>query len=154
MATLNMDNYSSIQDSEKKIGPAKQNGRVKCLIDEITLAADVAANDELLMSKLPETAVILDAYIKSGNLGTQGKFDLGLKAHQLLDGSQVAEDQDSLVFDADAGGQAVKQDASLSSVALGSQIGKGGAQPFLTCTESSDAGTGVKVQVVIVYSLP
>ena len=155
MALFNMDNLESISVNEEKIGPGKQNARVKCVMDEFTLTAELGVGDEFLMSKIPETALILDAYIKIPvSLGTQGKLDMGLKAHVDLAGVSVSEDLDSLVFDADAGGQAVLQRASLTSVALLSQIGLGGAQPFLRASEISDAGIGDKIQAMVIYLLP
>lgn len=150
-----MDNLRTFATDEKKIDPAKQNARVKTIVDEFTLTAEMIVTDEFLMSLIPETALLLDAYIKIPvSLGTQGKLDMGLKAHVDLAGNAVAEDFDSLVFDADAGGQAVLQRSALTSVALLSQIGKGGAQPFLRASELSDVGIGKKIQAVVRYSLP
>ena len=63
MATFNMDNYAAITDSEVKVGPSKQNARVKCIIDEYTLGAELAINDELLLNKIPESAILVDAYV-------------------------------------------------------------------------------------------
>lgn len=155
MADFNMDNLESISVDERKIGPAKQNARVKCVMDEFTLTAEMASGDEYLMVKIPETAIILDAYIKIPvSLGTSGKLDMGLKAHIDLDGNAIAEDLDALVFDADAGGQAVLKRSDLTSVALLRQIGKGGAQPFLRASELSDVGDGLKIQAVVTYLLP
>ena len=93
MATFNMDNYAAITDSEVKVGPSKQNARVKCIIDEYTLGAELAINDELLLNKIPESAILVDAYVWiPASLGTTGIVSMGLKAYTDLDGNTVAED--------------------------------------------------------------
>ena len=100
------------------------------------------------------TAKITDVSAFSPMFTELLSLDMGLKAHVDLAGVSVSEDLDSLVFDADAGGQAVLQRASLTSVALLSQIGLGGAQPFLRASEISDAGIGDKIQAMVIYLLP
>jgi hypothetical protein len=153
MAEFNMDNYSAYADDSGKATPNEVNARVKCLIDEYTLLAELSVNDELLLHKLPEGAKIIDAILDSDQLGTTGILDLGLKAYTNKAGSSVAEDADALIASADAGGQAVKAKMAAGAAGFGAEIGKGGAQPFVTCTEASDAGTGDTIRVVILYSL-
>jgi len=154
MTIFNMDNFKTTSVDEKKIGPSKFNGEVHTIMDEFTLTAEMAIGDEYLMPFIPETALILDAYIRvPASLGTTGKLDMGLKAHVDLGGVAVVEDIDSLVFDADAGGQAVLQRSALNAALL-SQIGLGGAQPFLRASEASDVGIGLKIQATVRYLLP
>ena len=153
MTTLFMDEFDEFQNNDGKADPGKVNAKLRIIVDEITLAADGAINDEILMSKIPEGARIVDAYIRSDDLGAAGILDFGLKAHTNKAGDAVSEDQDSLVQQADAGGQAVLKRALLGCVGIGLEIGVGGAQPFLKFTEASDAGVGDTIQAVVIYSL-
>lgn len=153
MTDYNMDNYSAYADDSGKSDPNNINAKVKCLYDEFTLTAELAVNDELLMHNLPEGARIIDAYIHSDQLGTTGILDLGLKAYTNKDGSSVSEDSDALVASADAGGQAVLGKMAAGAAGASAEIGKGGAQVFLTCTEASDAGIGDKVRAAVFYLL-
>lgn len=148
-----MDNYSAFADDNGKADPHNINARVKCLYDEFTLTAELAVNDELLMHKLPEGARIIDAYIHSDQLGTTGILDLGLKAYTDKDGNTVSEDSDALVASADAGGQAVLAKMAAGAAGASAEIGYGGAQAFLICTEASDAGIGDTVRAAIFYLL-
>lgn len=153
MTVRKMDNFSQFSDDEKKIDPGKQNTGLKIIVDEITLTVELILADEYLMTPIPEGATLVDAYIKSPSLGTQGKLEMGLKEYVNKAGVTVAEDVNSLVDDADAGGQAVLKRSDLLSDALSAEIGKGGAQPFLKPLETSDVGIGKKVQAVVIYSL-
>ena len=124
--------------------------------DSYTLAADLAVNDEILLADLPEGAKLLDAVVKSPSLGTTGILEMGIKASEDRDGNTLAEDSDYLVDSADAGGQAVfaRMGASAANLEPGFGVTLGQAtQPYLLCTEASDAGTGVKIEVAIYYSL-
>lgn len=153
MADFNMDNLESILVDERKVGPGKQNAHVRALTDEFIFTAEMAANDEYLMNNIPEGAIIVDAYIKLPNVGATGIVEMGLKAHVLLDGSAEVEDSNSLVIAADGGGQDALKRSDLTSVALGKQIGKGGAQAFIKVTELSTAAIGVKMVAVIKYMM-
>lgn len=150
-----MDNYNAIQVNDTKVDPSMQNAKKKVVFDEYVLLAELAVNDELLMNKIPEGAIILDAgcFIPT-TLGATGIIDMGLKAHVDKDGSAVAEDSDSLIQQADGGGQAVYDKSGIGAVGIGKKIGKGGAQPFLICTELSAAGTGIKISAYVEYMLP
>ena len=150
MADLNMSNRAVVVNGGK-ISPGNYNASKKGIYDELTLVAELAVNDELLMDKIPEGARIINAFVKSDSLGVTGILDLGLKAYVNKAAVTIAEDQDSLVDQADAGGQKVLKNSGLNSVAIGAIVGKGGAQPFLKCTELSTAGTGIKVIAVIEY---
>ena len=103
MADLNMDNYA-IKLADNKVDPSKQNAKKKAVYDKYTLLAELAVNDELPMNLIPEGALILDAGVKIGaTLGASGILDMGLKSYVNRAGTTVAEDQDSLIQQADGG---------------------------------------------------
>ena len=155
MTILNGKNYNDITVLEKKIQPSKQNARVKCIVEEYTFLGEASIGDTILLSKIPESATILSAKVFiPASLGTTGIFHLGLAAHVDKDGTAVALDDDSLVQSADGGGQAANKSDALGSVGLFKEIGLGGAQPYLYASEATDAATGLKIHVVIEYSLP
>jgi hypothetical protein len=154
MAILNGDNYGANLDNfpPEKIAPSKINNEMGVLTEEITLAAELAVNDEVLGPFIPEGAKIIDAYVKiDSSTGAGGIVDLGYKAGLDRDGNAVGEDQNALVDQADAGGQAVLERADQDSAGIGLIVGKGGLQSFLKCTEATTTGTGVKVSYAISY---
>lgn len=154
MAIFKMDNYTEFNVNDGKVGPGMQNAGESIVFDEYTLLAELAVNDELLLPEIPEGAVLLNAKVKiPATLGASGILDMGLKAHVDRDGNAVAEDQDSLIQQADGGGQAVLDESGIGAVGIGTKIGLGGAQPFLKCTEVSTAGTGIKIQAWVEYSI-
>lgn len=156
MAEFNAEQYNAITVSEDKIAPSYQNARKKVVLDKYTFTANVISiGDEILFSKIPESAIITNAKIFiPASLGTTGVFSMGLKAHVDLDGATVAEDNDSLVDGADGGGQAAVKESTLACVGLYKKIGKGGAQPFLYCDEATDAANGLDIWMEVEYALP
>jgi len=154
MSDDNMNAYEEIANGSGQSDPGN-HGKVRASYDELDLTENVVAiGDKLSMPLIPEGARIIDAWIKSDNLGTAGIFDMGLDAHVDRDGDTVADDADSLVSDADAGGQAVFQRAGLGNVGIGKLIGKGGAQPYLIATEATNAALGDRIRACVLYIAP
>jgi len=153
MATeFNMDNYNEFKVNGGKVAPGMQNAKIKTVFDEYTLAAELVVDDTFLMPSIPEGALIIEAGIFiDTTLGTSGILDMGLAAHVDNLGADVAANSDSLIQQADGGGQAVMDKSGIGAAAIGKKIGKGGAQPSLIVTEVSTAGTGVKIQAWVSY---
>jgi len=156
MSETNMTQYSAITDSGNKVEPSYVNARKKVMVDRYTFSgnAGVSIGDTFLMNKIPENALILGAKIFCPSLGTAGIFSLGLAAYTNRDGTSVSADNNSLVNQADAGGQVVNKSDDLNSVAIGKEIGAGGAQPYLYCDEAPDAEDGVEIIAIVEYALP
>lgn len=153
MATLDSVNYAK-EKAGSKVAPGEQNGRVKGNYDSYSLGGSVIANnDEIESIKIPEGAIIVDAWLKSPSMGATGIFNLGLRAFEDADEASVAEDADGLVQAADAGGQAVMKRADLTSALIGKKVGKGGARVFVQCSEVTVATSG-KVEWFVDYLLP
>jgi len=153
MAELQMVN-KALKDADVKIDPSKHDSKVKCIIDEYTFLGETSIGDELNMTKIPEGAKILGAHVFCpASLGTTGIFQMGLRSYVNKAGTTVAEDNDSLVQAADAGGQAVLKEQALGSVALHKEVGLGGVEPFLYASEATDAATGLKIYSAVFYSL-
>ena len=153
MAILIGDNTKLYAGFPKlKIAPNEINNQLDCLTEEITLTAELAANDEILGPILPEGCKVIDAMVRiPASLGGGGILTLGHKAGVDLDGNAIGEDDNSFVTNADAGGQAVLERSGPDSVGIHLKPGKGGLQTFLKCTEASTAGVGVKISYSITY---
>jgi DhnA family fructose-bisphosphate aldolase class Ia len=81
----------------------EKNGRVRCMYDQITLAADAASADIVKFGVLPAGARVLRAMLQtSGDLGGTGTLKLGYPATT----ADVADD-DAFHTGADASGQAL-----------------------------------------------
>lgn len=162
------DNYQLTQNFPiEKSSPGQYNCKVKVLKMKKNLDVIVAINDEIDGLKLPEGALVLDAYIKiASTAGTTGIFDLGLRAGFVQDESleghlalevPYVEDPNGLVQAADAGGQAVLKRAAAASImgeSLG-KVGKGGLQVFATCTEATQdtVANPAQFEAAVIYSL-
>lgn len=160
---LEMQNFKRFNTDDKKIQAGFQDGRTKKVVDLLSIPAGgtpMALNDELNVGEnLPEGAIITDAYIQiSDTSGANGQLSMGLREHKLLDedGTVVAEDDNSLVNVADCGGQSALKRSDNTSVALLSQVGVGGAQPFIKCVEAmaSIPAGGLKIVAVIEFMKP
>jgi len=144
----------------ERTNPGEVNANIKCVHEEYDIDHIWAINEEMDGPEIPEGALIVDAILMvSGSTGGGGIFDLGLRAYTDIDGDTVAEDQDNLIYNADAGGQAVYQRASLTNSKFGknlSKVGKGGAQTFVTCTEATTTTdvTERKLEYYVFYLLP
>lgn len=144
MTTYNADYYKAqfVDEPSSKYRKGALGGTLKSFYDKITLVdsagtAGLNNGDEINLGYLPKGARITDAKIKiNKSLGATGIFTLGTRATKDIDEATLAEDSDSLVASADAGGQAVLARATLASVGLreyGDEV-----QLFLTCTEDMD----------------
>ena len=140
----------------KKISGGEINGRVKVLHESYKFLAEAAVNDEISGPSLPAGAKVLDAYITSPTLGATGIFSLGNRATLGENKSVIAEDADSFVASADAGGQAVMARAGISGKEAGILVRYNGGQEtetFLTCTEATLAAEGETIDYVIEFTL-
>lgn len=169
MASFNDINLGKSADlyPPQKTDPTEVNARMKHITVKYLLDSNLAVNDEILGSKIPENAKILDAVFRvSASTGAGGIFNFGLKAGQIIDADSsnedkleaYAEDEDALVQAADAGGQAVFKRAQLGSIFLNGmnkRVGKGGLQPFIKVTEAPTTAnvTPVEIEATVYYSL-
>lgn len=99
MANVNGVNYAkTIAVPATKINQGELNGRVKVLKEKYSLSAALTAADVILCPKLPAGALVLDAYIRSGDMGGTGQFSVGY----LANGTDAA-DADGFINNVDAG---------------------------------------------------
>lgn len=144
MADLNAKNYKAayVDIPSNKIPPAEVSGGVMVAYDEYEQAgAAIALNDVIKLGiVIPKGARILEAVLKCPSMGTTGIFSLG-----------TAADADSLLVNADAGGQAVKAVTTAAAVDLGKELAEETAYQLLV-TEAADAAGGKKIQVWVTYS--
>lgn len=143
-------NYNLVnQVPAKKVPPGEYAGRVRCLYDEHTFAADVNAIGAkvFLGGKLPKGARVLEAVVLCPSLGATGIFDVGYQANGV-----DAADPNAFILAADAGGQAVKGMSSAGSAGLGKKFGAD-TQVELTFTEASASAEGEIVKVWLYYIL-
>lgn len=146
MAQLNANNYQLTQNApSSQLPKGELNGRVKTMFDEIVLAAELAANDEINLYKLPAGARVIEAMIVSPSLGATGILQLGHRAN-----AELAEDADAFIASADAGGQAVKAQMPAGSAGLLKKF-ESETQIYSKCTELSAAGTGLTIKFLISY---
>ena len=138
-----------ISNPSEKIPAKEETGKGRYIYDSYVFLANVmAVNDTIELMKLPKGAKIMSAVVKSPSLGTTGIFDLGIKTNGV-----EAADADFFVASADAGGQAV-QKTMFSSLAAGLFVELSAeTQVLLKCTEATDAALGLKIEVVIEYSV-
>jgi len=157
MAILNGLNYAKSQAFPiEKTDPSEVDTRVKCVsekYDMSTLGVVLANGDEILGPFIPEGAKIVDAAIKiDTSMGASGILDMGLKAFTNKAGTALVEDQNALVNQADAGGQAVFKRSLAGDVGIGQQVGLGGAQIFAKCTEASTTTNNI-IEMFVFYML-
>lgn len=132
------------QDFAKKIPVYNHYGKLRNISFEYDLDGSnvLAAGDKIYGVVLPKNAKVIDAYVKSPSMGATGIFSLGLK-------NDTAEDSDSLVESADAGGQAVLERAGAGSVAIGSLL-EVENQLVLEVVEATTATSGkITAEVII-----
>lgn len=137
-----------INNPSDKVEAKEHSGKERFAYDAyVFLANAFAANDEIEVMKLPKGAKIVNAVVKSPSLGTTGIFDLGIRSNGV-----EAADQDYLVLAADAGGQAVVQQAR-SGVGVAGLFATLSAetQVVLKCTEVTTAAIGLKIEVAVEY---
>lgn len=153
MATVNSINYAkTIAVPATKINQGELNGRVKVLKDKYTLSAALTAADIIACTKLPAGALVLSAYIRSGDMGGTGQFSVGYAAN----GTDAA-DPDAFVNNSDAGdaNSFTRNGASAAAAAAETGILKRfdvETQVTITVEETTIATTG-DVEIVIEYVL-
>lgn len=142
MAQLYGDNNASyIANPQEQLPVGDYNGKIRFAYDEITLAAELAVNDLIdVCAPIPANAKILNAGVFAPSLGTTGILDFG-----------ISSDPNYFVDQADFGGAADKKEMDMEAGLLVKS--SSALQPILKCTEASDAGTGLKIQVWIEYIL-
>lgn len=154
MATFRGDNATLRNNRpEEKIDVTEQHGRMRILKDSFTLAAELTAADEILMgAPLPEGAMIVEAVLQSPQLGsadTNGELDVGWKAG--ADGVE-AEDVDGLfaAVEVGSGSANVKLTDSLAFAGYLKKFSEE-VQLFITANETTDAGVGDEITLVVYY---
>lgn len=145
MALQGVNYAKTVAVPQEFIEPGDHVGKVRCLYDEHTFAADVNGVGETILmgGKLPPNARILDAIVKCPSLGTTGIFKLGYSGD---------DDYFIPVAQLDAGGQAVLGKATAASAGLGNKLDEE-VQPLITFTEATDNAQDVKLQMWILFSL-
>lgn len=93
MATFNAAGYAQSQvDGPSKADPGLKNARVKTIIDEYTLLADLAVDDVIQSFSIPAKAKVINAYIAlPASLGGSCTLDLGWLASEDDDISEAAD---------------------------------------------------------------
>jgi hypothetical protein len=140
MASLNGVNYAiEIAVPEQKVDPVSARGKSTIITERYSIDGVVTDGDEIEGPLLPEGARIVEAkMVVNGSLGSGGKFKLGYRAGVDIDDAAVAEDDDALVSEVDAGGAAAQASMGASSAGLNKVVGKGGLRTFATCFETTD----------------
>lgn len=157
MASYNSINYQLTQNSpSEKIPPGESAGRVRVLRDSFVLtdgaSAGLNVNDEILFSKLPKNARVLDATLKiDKSLGVTGIFTLGFKASLDEDGAALAEDDNAFILSADGGGQAVHAKPAAGAAGIDRKFGAQETQVFAKCTEVMDDSVVDAVMTAIIF---
>jgi hypothetical protein len=154
MALLNSAGNTKLLASPiQKLDAGELDGRVKSIHDSFTLSAEMTVADEIDGLKIPEGARILSAEISiSAALGAGTLLDLGLRATSDSSDNVVAEDQNSLVNQANTAAIVKKEMVQEAGylLKLGSE-----AQCFVTLTGAgTTAGTGSVISYVVKYVLP
>jgi hypothetical protein len=138
MANLYGVNYtkSDIDVPVEIIPHAEVNGKVESAYDEYTFAAEFTNGDVLYMSKIPAGARVKRVSVVCPSLGTTGSCDVGVvgdvtafKANLALNGGAVAF-----------------EGPSLEKFTSESQL-------ILTCDATTDAATGLKIQVSVEFTV-
>lgn len=152
MATLNGTNYKKayVDVPSVKIGPGEQFGDLHVAYEDYDLATlgEIVANGDVILGpKLPAGARPVQAILQSPSMGATGIFDLGWQANGV-----DAADQNGLVDQADAGGQAVTKLATDTAGGPAGLFKKFSVetQLVITCTEDTVNTTGT-IKAVVFY---
>ena len=133
-----------------KIGTRDQQGRVRVLYDEYTLAAELTGQDVIKLMKIPAGAKVYDVILQSPQLGSgggNGALSVGIQASSL-------HSADSQLFASvvEAGSAAIDYAMSSDqSVAGNASVFNDEVQVVITADETSDAGIGDKIKLWIYY---
>jgi len=153
MATVNSINYEkTVAVPATKVSQGETNGRVKVLKDKYTLSAALTAADIIACTKLPAGALVLDAYIRSADMGGTGQFSVGY----LANGTDDA-DPDAFVNNVDAGDANAFARNGADAAAAAAETGilkrfSVETQVSITVEETTTATSG-DVEIVIFFVL-
>lgn len=130
------------QDFAKKIPVYNYYGKLRNISFEFELDGVLAVGDKIYGVELPANSKVIDAYIKSDDMGATGIFSLGLK-------DEDGENTSGLIAVADAGGNALLERAGADSVLIGNLLEKPN-QIVLEVTEATTATSGkISAEVII-----
>jgi hypothetical protein len=103
MSTFNAAGYAQSQaNGPAKADPGRKNARIKTIIDEYTLLADLAVNDTIESFKIPANSRVIGAHVGLPvSLGGTCSLDLGWKASEDDDVTEAA-DADGFIDGVDA----------------------------------------------------
>lgn len=103
MATLYGTEYNNayVTKPSVKIPPGRQSGDKKILYFEYPITAAPTANDVIKVGRLPKGAMVLNAGLKFGDLGTAGVLELGHSANLNSGDTTVAADPDAFLAGVD-----------------------------------------------------
>lgn len=143
MASYNADNYAkSIASPQEQIPVGDVSGKKRISYDEITIAAELAVNDVILVcAPIPANARILSAGLLIPACGATGIVDFGI-----ADG-----DVDYFVAGADPGAGAVN--AKMASEAGFLIKSSAVIQPALKCSELTASAVGDVWKCYVEYVL-
>lgn len=138
-------NAAKVADAQgAKIDKGEVTGRVRCLYDEKTFAAEASISDTVkLGAPLPAGARVVGGKIKCPATGATGIFKIGYQAN----GVDVVDD-DAFGVSVDPGAAAVYAD--LAGAGLGKKFTVA-TQVEATFTEATASATGVKLQIWLFY---
>lgn len=152
MATFNCVNYARayVTAPYGKYALGEYNGHEKTLYDEFTFAAEMVAADIIRVGKLPKLSRVLNCRVKAPAL-TIGSFSAGHTGYPIA--------SDGVAYVAKAAASAGFMAAT--SFATASQIDGVGVDVLfqflaptevqLTCTTTTTAAIGLKIQTVVRY---
>jgi hypothetical protein len=126
MATIYGYNYNRafITTPFRKAPPGEINGKIRHIVERVTLAADAASGDVARVGKLPKNSRVVFAQLSGPDLGGTGTLLLGNAANTAASpvGTDAADD-DSLLAAVDSSGQAFVVSSSSSAAQRGVKMG-------------------------------
>lgn len=148
MATV-YGTYATKRDNTvpaEKLETQVDGGRIRVSYDSYSCSAVLALNDVIKLGKLPAGARVVGFWLKSADLGTAGKLDLGWEANGV-----DAVDVDGFLAAVDVNAAAVTKDQSSQAnmPGLGKKFGAE-TQIIVTANEATTATSGT-IEVCIQY---
>jgi len=155
MADLNGRNFARTQSvKERKIDPGELGGEMQSLTEDLQLAATMNIADRILGPKLPEGALVHDAWVQSdGALDAGARLDLGHEASEDPSGSVISADPNAFINQADltAGAGRVKSDGSEAGM---QQLKLGKETQVVATLSGANVTVNPKLSFVVLYTLP
>jgi len=152
MANLNGSQYAQayVTVPSSKIAPGNYNGAVRILKANYTITAEHAANDVILLGKLPAGAMVVDAILHvNGDIGDGTTLDLGFTANG-VDSANLDAFIDGLVTTAAAIGQMVDT-ATLAGIFQEFTVETTVAVDIKATLGTTDSAIGKVISAVIFY---